>query len=49
MYSFFELSSTVAARAMAAAGALIITVMIMATTAVPASPDVAISTVGVLA
>lgn len=49
MYSFFELSSTVAARAMAAAGALIITVVMMATAIVPASPSTAILTVGVLA
>jgi hypothetical protein len=49
MYSFFELSSSVAARAMAATGALIITMVMMATAIVPASPNAATLTVGVLA
>lgn len=50
MYSFFELASTVAARAMAAAGALIITVLVMATAIVPATPAAnAMLTAGVVA
>ena len=48
MYSFFELSSTAAARVSAAAGALIITVVMMATAIVPASPNASL-TMGALA
>ncbi len=38
MYSFFELSGTTGARISAAAGALIVTALMMATAIVPASP-----------
>ncbi|WP_252258256.1 MAG: hypothetical protein ACMUJI_04910 [Erythrobacter sp.] len=38
MYSFFELSGTTGARIAAAAGSLIITITLMATAIVPASP-----------
>ena len=49
MYSFFELSSTAAARAFAAVGSLIITVVILATAIVPASPSISTLSVGVMA
>ncbi|MEM1050602.1 MAG: hypothetical protein AAGI28_00770 [Pseudomonadota bacterium] len=49
MYSFFDLSSTKMARVMAATGALIITVILMAGAIIPATPDTAILTTGVLA
>lgn len=53
MYSFFDLSSTKAARIMAATGALIITVILMAgslnAAITPATPDTVILTTGVLA
>ena len=49
MYSFFDLSSTKAARVMAATGALIITVILMAGAIVPASPNTVLLTTGVLA
>ncbi|WP_161782123.1 hypothetical protein [Erythrobacter longus] len=49
MYTFFDLSSTKAARIMAATGALIVTVILMAGAIVPASPNTVILTTGVLA
>lgn len=53
MYSFFDLSGTKAARAIAATGALIITVILMAGAIVPASPaaasEIVLLTTGVLA
>lgn len=49
MYSFFDLSSTKAARIMAATGALIITVILMAGAIAPATPNTVIFTTGVLA
>jgi len=45
MYSFFELSGTPGARAAAAAGSLIITMVFMATAIIPASPSAANATV----
>lgn len=48
MYSLFELSSAAGTRMLAAAGALIITVIMMATAIVPASPA-ATFTIGALA
>ncbi len=48
MYSFFELSSTTGARISAAAAALTITAVMMATAIVPASPAVSF-TMGALA
>ncbi|MEE4200178.1 hypothetical protein [Erythrobacter sp.] len=48
MHSFFDPSST-AIRAFAAAGALIITIALMATAIVPASPGAGDLLVGVLA
>lgn len=38
MYSFFDLSGTTGSRMVAAAGALIITAIMMATAIIPASP-----------
>ncbi|MEP0393427.1 MAG: hypothetical protein ABJ205_12715 [Erythrobacter sp.] len=53
MYSFFDLSSTKTARVMAATGALIITVILMAGAIIPAAPAATTNTVflttGVLA
>lgn len=49
MYSFFDLSGTTAARVLAATGSLIITVILMAGAIVPASPNIATLTTGVLA
>lgn len=53
MYSFFDLSSTKAARIMAGAGALIVTLILMAgsihAAIVPATPNIAFLTTGVLA
>lgn len=53
MYSFFHLSNTVAARMVAGVGALIITVVLMATAIVPATsvvtPETALLTAGVIA
>jgi len=53
MYSFFDLSSTKAARIMAATGALIITIILMTGTLnaaiAPATPDTVLLTTGVLA
>jgi len=53
MSSFFDLSSTKAARFMAATGALIVTVILMAgslnAAITPVSPDTVILTTGVLA
>ena len=53
MYSFFDLSSTKAARIMAATGSLIITVILMAgslnAAIVPVTPDTVLLTTGVLA
>lgn len=48
MYSFFELSSTTGARVSAAAGALIVTALMMATAIIPASPAANLS-IGILA
>lgn len=48
MYSFFELSGTKGARISAAAGALIITMVMMAAAIVPTSPVFAL-TMGVMA
>ncbi len=48
MYSFFELSSSTGARLTAAAAALIVTAIMMATAIVPASPTVTL-TMGALA
>ena len=48
MYSFFELSGTQGARFAAAAGAVIITALMMATAIVPASPTATL-TMGALA
>ncbi len=48
MYSFFELSSTTGARLSAAAGALIVTALMMATAIIPASPALTL-TAGALA
>ena len=48
MISFFDLPSNISARALAAAGSLIITVALMATAIVPASPAVTL-TMGALA
>jgi len=48
MYSFFELSGTTGARFAAAAGSLIITVTLMASAIIPASPATTF-TVGALA
>ena len=39
MYSFFDLGSAASARFAAAAGAMIVTVLLMATAIVPASPS----------
>lgn len=39
MYSFFDLGSTAAARIAASVGATIITMVLMATAIVPASPS----------
>lgn len=53
MYSFFDLSSMKAARVMAGAGALLITVILVAGTYAAnqsiVSPDAALSTIGALA
>jgi len=53
MYSFFDLSSTKAARVIAGTGTLIITVILIAGAVVPATfgaiPDIALLTNGVLA
>lgn len=52
MYSFFDLSSTKAARIMAATGALIVTVILIAGSLhgaiVPAAPNTVFLTTGVL-
>ena len=48
MYSFFELSGSQGARLTAAAGSLIITITLMATAIVPASPALNL-TMGALA
>ena len=53
MYSFFDLSNTKAARVMAGAGALVITVILVAGTYAAnqtvVSPDTALLTIGALA
>jgi len=49
MHSFFDLSSTKAARVMAVTGALIIAVILMAGAVIPATPDTVLLTTGVLA
>lgn len=48
MYSFFELSGTTGARVAAITGSLIITVVMMATAIVPATPAASL-TMGALA
>jgi hypothetical protein len=48
MISFFDLSSPIGARALAVAGSLIITVVLLSTAIVPASPA-AMLTIGALA
>lgn len=48
MYSFFDQAGTASRRAIAAAGSLIITVILMASAVVPASPSTPLVT-GVLA
>ena len=48
MYSFFELSGTPGARIAAATGSLIITLTLMASAVIPASPNIQLS-IGALA